>query len=130
MCAEAQIGIEGRRFSNHSGKMTCATRPYESGQFDEQTIMSRTGHRSTAIRSYKRANSSLMKSVSDALQPPKSDSPKESSSSKKTKSEEKKLKSLATEDTSETESKGTTTLVVEYGKTSLQFRFEQPFIEE
>ena len=33
--------------------------------------MSRTGHRSTAVRSYKRPSSTLAKSVSDALQPPR-----------------------------------------------------------
>ena len=32
--------------------------------------MSRTGHRSTAVRSYKRPSSTLVKAVSDALQPP------------------------------------------------------------
>ena len=50
-CAEAQFDMEGRRFSNHRGKVTCATRLYESGQFDKQTIMSHTGRRSTAVRS-------------------------------------------------------------------------------
>ena len=50
-CAEVQIDMEGRRFSNHSGKVTCATRLYESEQFDKQAIMSHTGHRSTAVRS-------------------------------------------------------------------------------
>ena len=33
-------------------------------------IMSRNGHRSTAVRSYKRPSNSLVKAVSDALQPP------------------------------------------------------------
>ena len=58
------------RFDNHSGKVTCATQLYESGRFDEQTIMSRTRHRSTAVRTYKRASSTLVKAVSNALQPP------------------------------------------------------------
>ena len=70
MCIAAKINLEGRRFANHSGKVTCATRLYESGNFDEQTIISRTGHRSAAVQSYKRPSVSLMKSVSDALQPP------------------------------------------------------------
>ena len=39
-CAEVQINMEGRGFSNHSGKVTCATRLYESGQFDKQTKIS------------------------------------------------------------------------------------------
>ena len=69
MCTEAKINMDGRRFINHSGKVTCATRLFQTGTFDEQTIMSRTGHRSTAVRSYKRSSSSLVKAVSDALQP-------------------------------------------------------------
>ena len=47
----------------HSGKVTCATQLHERGTFDEQTIMSRTGHRSTAVRTYKRASSTLAKAV-------------------------------------------------------------------
>ena len=70
MCKEAKINMEGKRFTNHSGKVTCATQLYESGTFDEQTIMSRTGHRSTAVRAYKRPSSTLVKAVSDTLQPP------------------------------------------------------------
>ena len=50
-CAEAQIDMGERRISNHSGKVTCATRLYESGQFDKQTIMSHTGRHSTTVRS-------------------------------------------------------------------------------
>ena len=69
MCATAKINFDGRRFINHSGKVVCATRLYESGTFDEQT-MSRTGHRRTAVRSYKRPSSTLVKAVSDARQPP------------------------------------------------------------
>jgi len=44
MYKEAQINMEGKRFTNHSGKVTCATQLYESRTFDEQSIMSRTGH--------------------------------------------------------------------------------------
>ena len=51
LCTEAKINMDGRRFTNHSGKVTCATRLFQTGTFDEQTIMSRTGHRSTAVRS-------------------------------------------------------------------------------
>ena len=69
MCAEAKINTGGRRFTNYSGKVTCA-KLYESGSFDEQTIVSRTGQRSTAVRSYKRAVGTMVKAVSDALQPP------------------------------------------------------------
>ena len=70
MYLEAKIDMNERRFTNHSGKVTCATTLYESGQFDEQAIMSRTGHRSTAVRKYKRASDRMLQNVSDALQPP------------------------------------------------------------
>ena len=53
MCASA--GIEGHK-TNHSLRSTCATRLFEQG-VDEQLIMERTGHRSTAgVRSYKRTS--------------------------------------------------------------------------
>ena len=54
--------------------ITCATQLYESGEFDEPTIMAKTGHRSTAasIRSYKRPSDELLQKVSDALQAPMS----------------------------------------------------------
>ena len=70
MYLEAKIDMNERRFTNHSGKVTCATTLYESGQFDEQAIMSRTGHRNTAVRKYKRASDRMLQNVSDALQPP------------------------------------------------------------
>ena len=71
MCTEATIKMDGRRFTNHSGKVynTCAAQLYESETFDEQTIMSRIGHRGNAPRTYKRASSTLVKAGSDALQP-------------------------------------------------------------
>ena len=52
MSGEAKINTGGKRFIPHLNKVTCATKLYESGSSDEQTIMSRTGHRSTAVRSY------------------------------------------------------------------------------
>ena len=73
ICIAANTNLEGRRFTNHLGKatlLTGATRLHESRNFDEQIIMSRTGHRSTAVRCYKRPSMSLMKSVCDALEPP------------------------------------------------------------
>ena len=66
--------MDGRRFTNHFGKVICATRLFQTGTFDEQTIMSRIGHRSTAVRSSKPRSSSLVKAVSDALQPPSGES--------------------------------------------------------
>ena len=44
-------GIPGH-FTNHSLKVTSATRLFEA-RVDEQLIMQRTGHTSTAVRSYK-----------------------------------------------------------------------------
>ncbi|CAC5377675.1 unnamed protein product [Mytilus coruscus] len=51
-------------YTNHSGKRTCATALYHAG-IDEQEIMTRTGHRSTAsVRAYKTSNGSIQKNVS------------------------------------------------------------------
>ena len=61
---------QNRNISNHSGKVTCCTRLYEKG-FDEQSIAGRSGHRSDAIRVYKRPSHQLLKEVSNALQPPR-----------------------------------------------------------
>ena len=61
---------QNRNISNHSGKVTCCTRLYEKG-FDEQSIAGRSGHRSDAIRVYKRPSHELLKEVSNALQPPR-----------------------------------------------------------
>ena len=63
MCEKA--GIDGRR-SNHSLRAGCATRMYDNG-LDEQLICERTGHRSVAVRSYKRTSSCQLKEVFDAL---------------------------------------------------------------
>ena len=35
MCTEAKINMDGRRFTNHSGKVTCVTQLYESGMLKE-----------------------------------------------------------------------------------------------
>ncbi|XP_033741792.1 zinc finger MYM-type protein 2-like [Pecten maximus] len=66
MCTKA--GIQWN-FSNHSGKRTCATSLFQSG-VDEQLIMQRTGHRSTAVRDYKRTSSVQEKEISPLLEPP------------------------------------------------------------
>jgi hypothetical protein len=66
MCQQA--GLVGN-FSNHSGKRTCATSLYQAG-FDEQAIMGRTGHRSTAVRAYKRPSNEQQLQLSRALNPP------------------------------------------------------------
>ena len=69
MCTDAKIDTNGRRLTNHSGKVRCATQLYETGIFDEQT-MARTGHRSTAVHNYKRPSNALLQKVSYALQSP------------------------------------------------------------
>ncbi|VDI04181.1 Hypothetical predicted protein [Mytilus galloprovincialis] len=55
LCKEA--GLKGFR-SNHSLRATAATRLYEDGQ-DEQLISEITGHKSNAVREYKRTNTEM-----------------------------------------------------------------------
>ena len=66
MCAKA--GLSGN-FANHSGKVTCATQLFAEN-IDEQLMMRQTGHRSTAVRSYKRPTAKHDDIVSSILQPP------------------------------------------------------------
>ncbi|XP_071105421.1 uncharacterized protein KIAA1958-like [Haliotis cracherodii] len=61
-----QAGIEGY-FTNHSLRATAATRLYDSG-LDEQLIADRTGHRSLAIRSYKRTSAQMEGRVDGVIQ--------------------------------------------------------------
>lgn len=68
MFQEAGIDTSNRNIRNHSGKVTLCTRLYDQ-QFDEQAIMARSGHRSAAVRDYKRPSEELKRSVSSALQP-------------------------------------------------------------
>lgn len=70
MFQKAGISTEGRTITGHSGKVTCCTRLYEAG-FNEQEIMHRSGHRSSAVRLYKRPSEELQQRVSDHLQPPR-----------------------------------------------------------
>ena len=61
-------GIEGRK-TGHSGKVTCATTLYH-GNFSDQLIKERTGHRSLeALHKYKRTGSDQQFKVSMALLP-------------------------------------------------------------
>ena len=64
MCKEAEI--PGFR-TNHSLQSSTATRLYEAG-VDEQTITEITGHRSNAVRGYKRTNSALRMEASEIVQ--------------------------------------------------------------
>ena len=58
-------GIEGH-FTNHSLRATSAMRLFET-QIDEQLIMQRTGHSSTAVQAYKCIGEKLKSVTSDAL---------------------------------------------------------------
>ena len=79
--------------------------------------MSRTGHRSTSVRCYKRPSSTLVKSVSNALQPPSAvDVP----SPKKAKVDKEKETCGSTANTQETK----TLLVFEHEETSMSFHFK------
>ena len=64
LCTSA--GLQGH-FTNHSLRATAATRLFEAG-VDEQLIMQRTGHSTTAgVRSYKRVGEKLCSVTSDVL---------------------------------------------------------------
>ncbi len=54
-----KAGLVGK-FSNHSLRVSAATRMYEQG-IDEQTIKHITGHKSDTVRSYKHVNRDLLK---------------------------------------------------------------------
>ncbi|XP_028418023.1 uncharacterized protein LOC114542762 [Dendronephthya gigantea] len=60
-----QAGLSGYR-TNHSLRATAATRMYDKG-VDEQLICEKTGHRSDAVRAYKRTSSEQQVEVSDIL---------------------------------------------------------------
>ena len=64
LCEEAGLG--GYR-TNHSLRATTATRLYEQN-VDEQRICEVTGHRSTAVRDYKRTSESMKRKVSNIVQ--------------------------------------------------------------
>ena len=63
MCKSA--GFEGT-FSNHSLRLTSATRIYESG-IEEQVIAEITGHQSLCVWSYKRTNIAQKRKALEAL---------------------------------------------------------------
>lgn len=59
-------GLDGF-YTNHSLRATAATRLFEEG-VDEQLISEKTGHRSTAVRSYKRTSNQQQEHISDLVQ--------------------------------------------------------------
>ncbi len=69
-----QAGLSGHH-SNHSLRATSASHLYEAG-VDEQLIQEHTGHRSNAVRGYKRTSSKLQQQVTQTLYgPPKKFAP-------------------------------------------------------
>ena len=79
MYGEAGIATDNKNIVNHSGRVTCCTRLFNNG-FDEQMITGRSGHRSNAVRLYKRPSVEQEKFVSlaldapqDAVEPPRSE---------------------------------------------------------
>lgn len=61
----SKLGVEGR-FTNHSCRATAASRMYQN-KCEEQLVMEKTGHRSNAVRSYKRTSDKQLREVSDIL---------------------------------------------------------------
>jgi hypothetical protein len=59
-------GLSGFR-TNHSLRSTSATRMYDAG-IDEQLICEITGHRSNAVRNYKRTNTAQKRKISGIIQ--------------------------------------------------------------
>ncbi|CAC5360719.1 unnamed protein product [Mytilus coruscus] len=58
-----------RKLHKAFGKRSCATSLYKAG-LDEQSIMDRTGHRSTAVSTYKTKTNEIEEKVSMTLNPP------------------------------------------------------------
>lgn len=64
LCGKA--GLDGF-YTNHSLRATSATRMYEA-DLPEQLICEKTGHRSDAVRTYKRTGRAQEQAASDAVQ--------------------------------------------------------------
>ncbi len=60
-----------RKYSNHSLQATCATRMFAAG-VEEQVIKSFTGHKSDAVRDYKRLNEQILKQANATVSVSKS----------------------------------------------------------
>lgn len=60
-----EAGLTGK-VTNHSLRATCASRLYRNS-VDEQLICEKTGHRSNAVRTYKRTSEDQMRDMSDIL---------------------------------------------------------------
>ncbi len=60
-----QAGKSGN-FTNHSLRVTAATRMFEGG-IEEQLVKEKTGHKSDAVRNYKRTSDTLMQNAERAV---------------------------------------------------------------
>ena len=61
----SQAGKSGN-YSNHSLRVTAATRMFDSG-IEEQLVKEKTGHKSNAVRAYKRTSDQLMEKAEKAV---------------------------------------------------------------
>lgn len=108
-----QAGFSGH-FTNHSLRATAATRLYDAG-VDEQLIAEKTGHRSSAVRSYKRTQDAQLVKVSEIIHG-KENPPKEEDENKEN------VKKLRTEEDSKREC-GPREIHIEQGNISFKFKF-------
>ena len=69
ICSKGNLG--GYR-TNHSLRATAATRLFDA-DIDEQLITEVTGHRSSAVRNYKRVNETKRQKINDVIQGTSSD---------------------------------------------------------
>lgn len=65
----AGLEYKDRNIVNHSGRSTCATKLFRE-KFSEKAVMSRTGHRSNAVRRYQKVDTELEDQMSQVLNPP------------------------------------------------------------
>ena len=75
MYTDSGICMENRNIRNHSGKVTLCTNVYKEN-YDDHAICARSGHRSNAVRDYKRPSEQLLRDVSNSLQAPNPNKPK------------------------------------------------------
>ncbi len=61
----SKVGLSGK-FTNHSLRVSAATRLYQKGM-DEQTIKQFTGHKSDSVRFYKRSLDKILEDASDVV---------------------------------------------------------------
>lgn len=97
-----QAGLKGH-FTNHSLRATAATRLYNAG-IDEQLIAEKTGHRSTAIRAYKRTNDEQQAQISNILN-------------------REDIKMPKVESNESTKREGTTELTIEAGSVKINVKY-------